>query len=117
MIVKLCQLWADTWFPLIFIRVKRIFKSPHDKTKPYIFVTNHLSFLDSAVLVTAFRQPIRPLGKVEMSKVPLFGFIYKNAIVTVDRSSPADRSKSLRILKSIIRKGISVLVFLKELSI
>ncbi|MBS1621418.1 MAG: 1-acyl-sn-glycerol-3-phosphate acyltransferase [Bacteroidetes bacterium] len=111
MIVKLCQLWADTWFPLIFIRVKRIFKSPHDKTKPYIFVTNHLSFLDSAVLVTAFRQPIRPLGKVEMSKVPLFGFIYKNAIVTVDRSSPADRSKSLRILKSIIRKGISVLVF------
>jgi 1-acyl-sn-glycerol-3-phosphate acyltransferase len=46
-----------------------------------------------------------------MSKVPVFGFIYRNAIVTVDRSNAADRMKSVRILKSIISKGISVLVF------
>ena len=59
----------------------------------------------------AFRQPIRPLGKVEMSKVPVFGFIYRNAIVTVDRSSAANRAKSIRLLKSVINKGISVLVF------
>lgn len=59
----------------------------------------------------AYRQPIRPLGKVEMSKVPVFGFIYRNAIVTVDRSSPANRAKSLLVLKSLIKKGISVLVF------
>ena len=59
----------------------------------------------------AYRQPIRPLGKVEMSKVPVFGFIYRNAIVTVDRSSAANRSNSVRLLKSILGKGISVLVF------
>ena len=46
-----------------------------------------------------------------MSKVPVFGFIYRNAIVTVDRSSTGNRAKSVRILKSIIKKGISVLVF------
>ena len=59
----------------------------------------------------ADRQPIRPLGKVEMSKVPVFGLIYRNAIVTVDRSSPVNRANSVRILKSLISKGISVLVF------
>ena len=46
-----------------------------------------------------------------MSKVPVFGFIYRNAIVAVDRSSPTNRARSVIILKSIISKGISVLVF------
>jgi 1-acyl-sn-glycerol-3-phosphate acyltransferase len=51
------------------------------------------------------------LGKVEMSNVPVFGFIYRNAIVTVDRNNPANRSNSIRVLKSLIGKGISVVVF------
>lgn len=110
-IFRLCMLWADIWFPLIFVYVKRIYESPHDKSRQYIFLSNHISYLDSAVLVKAYRQPVRPLGKVEMSKIPVFGFIYKNAIVTVDRSSLENRTRSVRLLKSIIRKGISVLVF------
>ena len=86
-------------------------ESPHDKTKPFIFVSNHISYLDAAIIVKAFRQPIRPLGKVEMSKIPVFGFIYKNAIVTVDRSDAESRAESVQILKSVIARGISVLVF------
>lgn len=109
--MRLCMIWADLWFPLIFIWHKKIYEAPHDKSKPYIFVTNHISYLDAAMIPKAYRQPIRPLGKVEMSKVPIFGFIYRNAIVTVDRSSPSNRAISLRILKSLLGKGISVLVF------
>lgn len=111
MIIRLCMLWADLWFPLIFIWHKRIYEAPHDKKKSYIFLSNHISYLDAAILVKAYRQPIRPLGKVEMSKVPVFGFIYRNAIVTVDRSSATNRANSVRVLKSIINKGISVMVF------
>jgi 1-acyl-sn-glycerol-3-phosphate acyltransferase len=111
MIFALCRLWADTWFPLIFIFQKRIFEAPHDTSKPYIFVTNHISYLDAAIIPKAYRQRVRPLGKVEMSKVPIFGFIYRNAIVTVDRTSPGNRMRSVRVLKSILSKGISILVF------
>lgn len=111
MTIRLCMLWADIWFPLIFIWHIKKYETPHDKKRSYIFVSNHISYLDAAILVKAYRQPIRPLGKVEMSKVPVFGFIYRNAIVTVDRSSPGNRAASVRILKSIISKGISVLVF------
>jgi 1-acyl-sn-glycerol-3-phosphate acyltransferase len=111
MILRLCMLWADIWFPLIFIFPEKIFESTHDKAKQYIFVSNHIAYIDSAVLVKAYRQPVRPLGKVEMSKVPLFGFIYRKAIVAVDRSNADNRAESIRILKSIISKGISVLVF------
>lgn len=111
MILRLCSLWADLWFPLIFIFHKKIYEVPHDKSKQYLFVSNHISYLDSAVLVKAYRQPVRPLGKVEMSRMPVFGFIYKKAIVTVDRSSLHNRAESIRILKSILSKGISVVVF------
>ena len=111
MILRLCMLWSDCWFPLILIFHKKIYEAPHDKKRSYIFVSNHISYLDAAIIVKAFRQPVRPLGRAELSKVPVFGFIYRNAIVTVDRSSPENRAKSVRLLKSVIRKGISVLVF------
>lgn len=111
MMIRLCMLWADLWFPLIFIFHKKRYEVPHDKSKPYIFVSNHISYLDAAIIVKAYRQPFRPLGKVEMSKVPVFGFIYRNAIVTVDRSNASNRANSVRVLKSLINKGISVMVF------
>ncbi|HQV56017.1 MAG TPA: lysophospholipid acyltransferase family protein [Chitinophagaceae bacterium] len=111
MVMRCCRVWADIWFLVIFIWHKKIVEVGHNKKRPYIFVTNHISYLDSAMIPKAYRQPIRPLGKIEMSKVPVFGFIYRNAIVTVDRSSAANRAKSVLLLKSVINKGISVLVF------
>jgi 1-acyl-sn-glycerol-3-phosphate acyltransferase len=110
---RLCMLWGDIWFLLIFIWIKRIYESPHDKSRPYIFVSNHISYIDAAYLVKVFRQKVRPLAKIEMTKIPVFGFIYKNTVVTVDRSNPQNRLHSIHILKSIIRKGISVVVFRK----
>ncbi len=111
MILRLCMLWADIWFPLIFIFFKKIFESSHDRSKQFVFITNHISYLDPSVLVKAIRQPFRPLAKVELSKVPVFGFIYKYAVVAVDRSSANNRAASIRILKSITSKGISIMVF------
>ncbi|MCU7551135.1 1-acyl-sn-glycerol-3-phosphate acyltransferase [Chitinophagaceae bacterium LB-8] len=110
-IYRICVLWADIWFPLVFIRHKNIFEQKPRQHQSYIFVANHISYLDAALIVKTFRHPLRALGKVELSKVPIFGYIYKKAIVTVDRSSAANRSRSVHILKSVLRKEISILVF------
>lgn len=106
-----CMVWADIWFLLVFIRHRNILLEEQEKDQSYIFVANHISYLDAALIPKTFRHPLRPLGKVEMAKVPIFGFIYKNTIVTVDRSSAGSRVKSVQILKSILKKGISILVF------
>ena len=106
-----CIAWADIWFALVFIFHRNVYVEKPKKDQSYIFVANHISYLDSAIIPKTFRHPIRPLGKVEMAKIPIFGFIYKNAIVTVDRSSAENRAKSVLLLKSILKKGISVLVF------
>src|SRR5689334_20815389 len=61
-IMGLCRFWADTWFPLILIFHKKIYEAHPDKTKAYIFISNHISYLDAAIIPKAFRQPVRPLG-------------------------------------------------------
>lgn len=106
-----CVVWADIWFPLIFIWHRNIYLEKPKSHESYIFVANHISYLDAALLPKVFRHPIRPLGKVEMARIPVFGTIYKNAIVTVDRSSAANRARSVQIMKSVLEKEISVLVF------
>jgi 1-acyl-sn-glycerol-3-phosphate acyltransferase len=106
-----CMVWADIWCAVVFIRHRNIYKEPLGKGKSYIFVANHISYIDAALIPKILHFPIRALGKVEMAKVPVFGFIYRNAIVTVDRSSAANRIQSVQMLKAVLRKGISILVF------
>lgn len=106
-----CKVWAAIWFPLIFIRHRNDYETPHQEHASYIYVSNHISYLDAALIPHIWRKPVRALGKVELSRVPVFGFIYQRMTVTVDRSSAANRANSVRLLKSILAKGISVLVF------
>ena len=111
MIFRLCSYWADAWFFFIGIYHKNIYECPHDKTKQYIFVANHISYIDAPIIVKTIRQPVRVLGKIEMSEIPLFGFIYRNAIVTVDRRDASKRANSVRILKSVLKRQISIFMF------
>ena len=111
MIYRLCMLWGDLWFFLVFIFHRNSYEQPIDKNKQYIFVGNHISYLDAPIIVKAIRRPIRALGKTEMGSVPVFGFIYKYAVVRVDRGSAENRAKSVRNMKSVLKKGISIVVF------
>lgn len=112
MIYRICSGWSDVWFFLIGIRPKKIMTAEDPKpAAQYIFVANHISYLDIAMIVKTIRQPTRPLGKAEIAKVPVFGFLYRYGAIMVDRSNPENRKKSVAQLKSVLRKGISVFIF------
>lgn len=104
----LAHRWADIWLAMIGIYHQKILEQPLVPGRTYIFVFNHISYMDVPQLLKAVRQPLRVLGKIELTSIPVFGFIYNAAVVTVDRSSPAHRARSVRILKSVLSKGISV---------
>ncbi len=110
-IYKLCRLWADCIFLLVGIRTSITYEAPHNRKKPSVLVFNHISYADIPVLMRAIRrQHVRILGKAELAKIPIFGFLYKNAVVMVERNNPANRAKSVVQLKSIIRKNISIVI-------
>jgi 1-acyl-sn-glycerol-3-phosphate acyltransferase len=112
LIYALCIFWTDCWMFSVGITHKNIFAESVDRDKQYIFIANHISYLDIPVILKSLRHhSMRILGKYEMKRVPVFGFIYKNAVVMVDRKNPGTRSQSVRILKSVLNKGISVFIF------
>jgi 1-acyl-sn-glycerol-3-phosphate acyltransferase len=110
-IYKVCRYWAKSWYLFIGVWHKEIFESTHDFKKPHIFVANHNSYMDIPPIVQLKHQPIRPLGKFESSKIPVFGWVYRAAVILVDRSSPEKRAKSLRNLKAALHKRSSIFIF------
>lgn len=111
-IYKLCLIWSDVWFLLIGVSHKNIYEAKRNISHPYIFVSNHISYFDVPVLIKAVgRQRIRVLGKSELGKIPIFGSIYKRAVVMVDRKDAQHRAKSVNTLKSILKRNVSVFIF------
>ncbi len=110
-IYKLCQLWADMVMLLWGIFHTNHYETPHDRSKQYVFVFNHISYIDIPIIMKAIRkQHFRILGKAEMAKIPVFGFLYKQTVVMVERGNIEKRARSVRQLKSVINKGISVVI-------
>ena len=97
---------------LLAIRHENIFESSYDPAQNYVFLVNHISYMDIPCLFKAIRkQPFRMLAKAETKKIPVFGFIYSRGAVLVDRGSTERRAKSVRVLKSLLKHHISVGIF------
>jgi 1-acyl-sn-glycerol-3-phosphate acyltransferase len=111
MIYKICSWWADSWLFLIGIHTKIIHEQQQSEICPCIFVANHISYMDIPMIVKIIRKPIRVLGKQEMAGIPIFGFVYRNAVVMVNRKNPEQRQQSVNRLKAVLRQGISIFIF------
>lgn len=109
-VMRIVHWWADAWLFLIGITHKRIVEQEISKHQPYIFVSNHNSYMDIPQMLKAIRTPLRILGKAEMGKVPLFGIIYNAAVVPVLRGSAENRARSVKTLKSVLSKEISIYI-------
>lgn len=111
-IYKVCRYWDNAWLTLIGIRHVNIFESSPDPERRYVFVSNHISYLDIPLILQAIRRnSFRILGKAEMTKFPVFGYIYRRAVVLVDRTTAEGRSRSVRELKSLLSIDRSVFIF------
>ncbi len=111
-IYHICRWWDRVWLTGIGIRHTNIYESQPDAGRQYIFISNHISYLDIPLIFQALnRNSFRILGKAEMANVPLFGYIYSRAVVMVDRSNPQNRSRSVRELKSVLATDTSIFLF------
>lgn len=103
--------WAFGFSIPTFFWVKTINQHIINRNLPHIYVGNHGSYLDAIAVCLSIPQYFSPLGKVEMTKIPVFGLIYKRIVVLIDRSSKESRAQSVNALKEDLAKGESVLIF------
>lgn len=82
-----------------------------DTGKNYVIVANHLSYLDALNLFVVIPHYFRALGKIEFSKIPVFGFIYRQTAVLVDRSSTGSRTRSMKSMWRVLEKECSIAIF------
>ncbi len=105
------KIWSIIFSVLNFIHYTIIGKDYVDKRKSYIYTCNHTSFLDAPGIALAIPNQFRPLAKKELLKIPVFGLIIRVVTVVVDRSSTESRKASLKTLKDILAKQVSILIF------
>ncbi|SMD45781.1 1-acyl-sn-glycerol-3-phosphate acyltransferase [Aquiflexum balticum DSM 16537] len=107
---KINQFWANLFFILIFLPVKIEGKEHIKKGQPYIFVSNHFSYIDIAMMGFIPGDVIY-IGKSSISKVPLFGYYFKNLHIAVKRESIKSRGEVLLRSKKAIDNGSSIVIF------
>jgi 1-acyl-sn-glycerol-3-phosphate acyltransferase len=102
--------WAGIWSFLSGISYQVEGLEHIDRRQPYIFIFNHRSFIDAPVIPMAIPQTLKALGKKELSKIPIFGWIVGKFAIWVNRTSTESRRKSVKKLVELLSKGKSVVV-------
>jgi len=110
-ILVVLRTWAWLFSTLSFFWVNTKNKKKVDLSKSHIYIGNHGSYLDAVAVCLSIPQYFSALGKVEITKVPIFGLIYKRIVVLIDRSSRESREQSVNTLKKDIANGQSILIF------
>ena len=105
---SLIQYWSTGWLFIVGMPLKVKGTIPEGR---YIVVANHISYLDTLVIFPAVKGYFRPLGKKEITKIPVIGFIYRQVAIMVDRSSAVSRAVSMRLMWRVLKKEGNIVIF------
>jgi len=102
--------WAKSLFVFTLLPYQVECRTKLDSKRQYIFCPNHLSYLD---IPTLGLNPINSIfvGKSEMEKIPLFGFMYRKLHITVDRNSLKSKFNTLQRSLDAIDEGKSLVIY------
>lgn len=108
----LIKIWSKIWCFAsgLWVRVK--FEERPDSRQHYIFVANHASFLDTPLIFNACPQQAYALASDNFAKIPLFGYMYRQMAIMVNRKDTQSRHDSyLRMRKALEQEGKSLWIF------
>lgn len=103
--------WMGVYMPLVFCPVFRKGKENFKKGERYVVVINHNSLVDIPVSSPWIPGPNKTLAKIEMSKIPIFGVIYKCGSILVDRKNENSRRESFTKMQEALNMGIHLCLY------
>lgn len=105
------RLWMNIYMPLVGCPVFRKGKEHFKKGENYVVVTNHNSLVDIPVSSPWIPGPNKTLAKIEMSRIPIFGIIYKAGSILVDRKNENSRRKSFTDMQDALDMGLHLCLY------
>jgi len=97
---------------LLFIRVEMQGLEYLEPNKSYLFLPNHVSFLDIPLFGGFIPRYLRGVEDSRQHEWPVYGWAMKRlGNITIDRSSPRASMKSLKKAGDYIHNGCSVVLF------
>ena len=107
---------ARLWSKIILIGMGFNYSIEGDEVfedgKSYMLVANHTSMTDIMLMLIAVKNhPFVFVGKKELAKIPIFGFIYKRVCILVDRANSKRRYQVFERAQKRIHQGLSICIF------
>ncbi len=79
--------------------------------KSYMFIANHASLIDVMLMLAVMKNPAVFVGKKELGKIPVFGYVFKKSSIWVDRSSEKSRKEVYIRAQKKLSQGLSIAIF------
>ncbi len=108
---KIYRAWMNVFFTLTGLRLKAKGRENFKKGENYVIVYNHNSMMDVPVSVPFMPGANKTIAKIEMSKIPLFGIIYKRGSVLVDRKKEESRKMSYVKMREVLDIGLHMCIY------
>lgn len=105
------RIWAYIVFYGCGLRLEKQNFTEFNHLAPYIVISNHTSMMDIMVMVILNKKPMVFVGKKELSKLPIFGSIFKKTHILVDRQNKESRKNVYAQSKNKINQGRSICIF------
>jgi 1-acyl-sn-glycerol-3-phosphate acyltransferase len=111
--IKVARAWARSLLLFVGVKVRVEGISKIDAAGSYVFAANHLSYMDTPVVLAHIPVQFRFLAKKGLFQIPLLGtHLTQAGHIPVPREDPRAAIKTLsRAAKVIREKSISVLIF------
>jgi 1-acyl-sn-glycerol-3-phosphate acyltransferase len=109
--IRLSRFWMSIYFPLSFIKVSITGKENFQPNENYIIVCNHNTFMDVPLSSPGIPGPNKTIAKVEMSRIPLFGIIYKRGSILINRKDENSRKESYQKMKDVLDAGMHMCIY------
>lgn len=97
--IKYSRIWMGIYLFMIGCPLTIKGKEHFEKGKNYIVLCNHNALMDVPVSSPSIPGGNKTIAKIEITKVPLFGNLYRTGSVLVDRKSDTSRKESYNKMK------------------
>lgn len=108
---KIARAWGKT---ILFAMGFTYSVEEEETTNPeqnYMYIANHTSLIDVMLMLAIMKNPAVFVGKSELRKIPVFGYVFRKTSILVDRKSYSSRKDVYTSAQEKLNKGLSIAIY------